>query len=261
MTIQLDLSDEIAIITGGGRGIGEEIVHAFAEAGADVVVAARSEDEISQVAEAARTEHDADAVAVPTDLADSDEIAALVDATAEEFGTPSILVNNAGANIAGPPLEMTPDEVDTMLSVNIRGLFLLSQAFGQAVRESSLESGRVINISSVVADLGVPAMTVYAGTKSAVQGLTRGMAAELASDGVTVNSISPGLVRIERTEQVMEEHGDELFDFDRIPLGRVGRPQDIANTCLFFASDLAEYVTGEDLLVDGGVEFTAGLYK
>lgn len=261
MSIQLDLSDDTAIVTGGGRGIGEEIVYAFAEAGADVVVAARSEDEISRVAERARNEFDVGAVAVPTDLTDRDEIAALVDATVEEFATPSVLVNNAGANIAGPPLELTADEVDTMFDVNVRGLFLLSQEFGRAVRESSLESGRIINISSVVADLGVPAMTVYAGTKSAVRGLTKGMAAELAPDGVTVNSISPGLVRIERTEQVIEEHGDELFDFDRIPLGRVGRPRDVANTCLFFASDLADYVTGEDLLVDGGVEFTAGLYK
>ncbi|MBZ6496776.1 SDR family NAD(P)-dependent oxidoreductase [Natrinema longum] len=261
MTIQLDLSDDTVIVTGGGRGIGEEIVYAFAEAGADVVVAARSEDEVSRVAERARTEFDVGAVAVPTDLADRDEIAALVDATVDEFGTPSVLVNNAGANIAGPPLDMTADEVDTMFDVNVRGLFLLSQEFGRAVRESSLESGRILNISSVVADLGVPAMTVYAGTKSAVRGLTKGMAAELAPDGVTVNSISPGLVRIDRTEQVMEEHGDELFDFDRIPLGRVGEPRDVANACLFFASDLADYVTGEDLLVDGGVEFTAGLYK
>jgi len=259
--VELDLSEETAIITGGGRGIGEEIVYRFAEAGADVVVAARTKSEISDVAERASDTYDTDAVAVPTDLSSQDGIAALIDATVDEFGTPSILVNNAGANIAGPPMEMTAEEVDTMFDVNARGLFLASQEFARAFRESPLESGRIINISSLIADLGVPAMTVYGGTKTAVRGLTKGMAAELAPDGITVNSVSPGLIRIDRTEQVMEQHGDELFEFDRIPLGRVGEPEDTANACLFLASDLADYVTGEDLTVDGGVTITAGLYK
>lgn len=260
-TVELDLSDDVAIITGGGRGIGKELVFAFAEAGADVVVAARSESEISRVAERATEEFGVDAVAIPTDLADEDDIGALVDATVDEHGAPSVLVNNAGANIAGPPLEMTADEIDAMFDVNVRGLFLASQEFGRAFRNSSRRSGRIVNISSVIADLGVPAMTVYGGTKSAVRGLTRGFAAEFAPDGITVNSVSPGLTRIDRTERVMEEHGDELFDLDRIPLGRVGDPRDVANACLFLASDLAAYVTGEDLTVDGGVAFTAGLYK
>ena len=194
-------------------------------------------------------------------MADVDDVAALVRATEEELGTPSVLVNNAGANIAKPPLEMTTEEVDTMLDVNVRGPFVASREFGRTFRDSSLDSGRIINVSSVVVTLGVPPMTVYGATKAGIRGITRGFAAEFAADGITVNSVSPGLIRIERTERVMEEHGDDLFDFDRIPLGRVGEPRDVANAVLFLASDLAEYVTGEDLLVDGGVEFTAGLYK
>jgi NAD(P)-dependent dehydrogenase (short-subunit alcohol dehydrogenase family) len=119
----------------------------------------------------------------------------------------------------------------------------------------------VINISSIAAELGVPAMTLYAGTKSGARGITRGFAAALAPDGVTVNSVSPGLTRVGRTEGVIDEHGDQLFDFDRIPLGRIGEPRDTADVCVFLASDLAGYVTGVDILVDGGVAFTAGLYK
>jgi NAD(P)-dependent dehydrogenase (short-subunit alcohol dehydrogenase family) len=261
MSIEIDLSGNSVLVTGAGRGLGKRIAHRFAEAGADVVGAARTESELEALAEEIEAEHGVDVLPVPTDLADVDDIQNLIESAVEAFGAPEILVNNAGANIAGPPLNHTADEIDTMLGVNVRGLFLVTQYWARAFQDSPLKEGRVINVSSVVADLGVPAMTLYGGTKAAVRAITQGFAAELAGDGVTVNSVSPGLTRVDRTEVVMDEHGDELFAMDRIPLGRVGEPEDIADACLFFASDLASYVTGEDLLVDGGVEFTAGLYK
>ena len=257
----LDLGGQTAIVTGAGRGIGEEIATTFARAGANVVAAARTESELEALVEDIESEYEADALAVPTDLREADDVANLVAETVSTFGTPSILVNNAGANISGPPLEHPEENIDTMLEVNLRGTFELCQLFGKEFRSSDLDSGRIINISSVVADLGVPAMTLYGGTKVGLRGITRGLAAELSPDGVTVNSVSPGLTLVDRTEDVIDEYGDQLFDFDRIPAGRVGDPEDIANACLFLASDLAGYITGEDLMVDGGVRFTAGLYR
>jgi len=261
MAVEIDLSGETALVTGAGRGIGADVVRRFAEAGADVVAAARSVDELSAIVTEVEEEHGVSGLAVPTDLTDVAEIEALVEASVDEFGVPSILVNNAGANLIGDPLEHTVEEVDTMLDVNVRGLFLLTQRWAEAYRASDLERGRVINISSVIAELGVPMMTLYSGTKSGVRGITRGFAATLAPDGVTVNSVSPGLTRVGRTEGLIDSPEDSPLDFDRIPAGRVGAPVDSANACLFLASDLASYVTGVDILVDGGVAFTAGLYK
>lgn len=261
MSVIIDLSGTSVVVTGAGRGLGRHIAHRFAEAGADIVGAARTESELEALEEDIEGEYDVEVRPVPTDLTDEDDVQNLVTEAVEAFGTPEILINNAGANIAGPPLDHTVEEIDTMLDVNVRGLFLLTQYWARAFQDSPLKGGRVINISSVIADLGVPAMTLYAGTKAAVRAITRGFAADLADDGVTVNSVSPGLTRVDRTETVMEEHGDELFDMDRIPRGRVGDPEDTADACLFYASDLAGYVTGTDLVVDGGVEFTAGLYK
>lgn len=259
--MHVDLSGKTAIVTGAGRGIGREIAHEFAAAGADIVAAARTTAEIEAVADAIESEHDVTTVAVPTDLAEEADVDALVTATTEAFGTPDILINNAGANIVKPPLELSVEEIDTMLDVNMRGLFLLSRAFGEAVRDSDADAGRIINISSLTAHLGVPAMALYSGTKNGVVGMTRGLAATFAGDGVTVNSVSPGLTRIDRTEAVIEEKAGEVFELDRIPVGRIGEPEDTAAACLYLASDAAGYVTGVDLPVDGGVGFTAGLYK
>lgn len=257
----MELTGKIAIVTGAGRGIGRAIAREFAAAGADIVAAARTVSEIEAVAEAIESEYDVRATAIQTDLSKESNIDALVTATTEEFGTPDILVNNAGANIVKPPLDLTLEEIDTMLDVNLRGLFLLSREFGRTIRESDKESGRIINISSLTAHLGVPAMALYSGTKNGVIGMTRGLAAAFAGDGITVNSVSPGLTRIERTEAVIEEKAGEVFELDRIPMGRIGEPEDTAAACLYLASDAAGYVTGIDLPVDGGVTFTAGLYK
>lgn len=258
--MQVDLAGQTAIVTGAGRGIGRTIAREFAACGANIVAAARTESEIEAVATAIEEEHGVETLAVTTDLSENSDIERLLTETQDAFGMADILVNNAGANIVKPPLELSIEEIDTMLRVNVRGLFLLSRAFGREFRSADLSSGRIINISSLTAQLGIPAMSLYSGTKNSVIGMTRGLAAAFADDGITVNSVSPGLTRIERTEQVIKEKEGEVFDLDRIPLGRVGEPEDTAAACLYLASDAAGYVTGVDIPVDGGVTFTAGLY-
>lgn len=258
--MDIDLSDSTAIVTGAGRGIGEVIAVEFARRGADIVAAARTESELEETVEAV-TDLGVDGLAVPTDLREVEEIEALVDETIDRFGLPDILVNNAGANINGSTLDRPVEEIDTMFDVNLRGLFLLSRRFGREVRDSDLDSGRIVNISSIHGRLGTANRSVYAGTKSGVFGITRGIAAELAPYGVTVNSVSPGLTGIGRVQRLIEEEGEDRYDLDSIPLGRLAEPEEIAYACLFLASPYAAYVTGVDLPVDGGVLMTAGLYE
>lgn len=260
MTVDIDLSGQTAIVTGAGRGIGETISTRFAEAGADVVVTARTTSEIEDTVEQVE-EYGVDGMAVTTDLRSPEDIDDLMDTVVEEWGAPEILVNNAAQNLTSPPLEQSLEEIDAMLEVNMRGLFLLSQRFGQAFRESDKTDGRLINISSLTSKLGVSQMTLYSGTNAGVNSITRGLAAELADDGVNVNAVIPGLIEINRISDLIDRKGDEIYALDRVPLGQLGEARHIADACLFFASDLSAYVTGEELKVDGGVGITAGLYK
>jgi len=258
-TYGLDLSGQTAIVTGAGRGIGREISLCFAEYGVNIVAAARTESELESTVSMVR-DRDADGISVPTNLARVADIDELVDRTVEEYGVPTILVNNAGVNSTESSLGDGVDHLDRMADVNLRAPFLLSHRFAEAIRNEAGSHGRIINISSISREVGIPAMTFYGGTKAGVYGLTCGLAADLARDGITVNSVSAGLIEVERTRKLIEER-DYIYNLDRIPLDRVGRPEDVANACLFLASDFAEYVTGEDIRVDGGVGITAGLYK
>lgn len=255
----LDHSETTAIVTGAGRGIGREISHRFAETGANVVAAARTESEIRETVDGVET-RDSAGLAVPTDLRQPDDIRDLVAETVDRFGTPDVLVNNAAVHVAGDPLSRSVEDVEAMLDVNLRGVFLLSQAFANAVIDGDGSGGSIVNVSSIVGHLSVPAMPVYCGTKAGVYGLTRALAGELGPHGITVNAVSPGLTRVARIERLLEEKG-ELYEIDAIPMGRLGEPADVANACLFLASDLASYVTAVDLPVDGGAVRTATLYR
>lgn len=261
--MELDLSGKTAIVTGSGRGIGEEIALAFAEAGANIVAAARTEAEIVATVEAVEA-HGVDGLAVPTDLRNVEEIERLVERTVERFGRSEILVNNAALNLTNPPGEQSLEEVDAMLDVNVRAVFLLTQRWREQFVASGADRGRVINISSNSALFGIPAMTFYGGTNAAVLGLTRGFAGTMAQEGVTVNAVVPGLTRVDRIDELLEkqDRGEigRIHRLEEHPLQRPADPQEIAYACLFLAFDRADYITGESIVVDGGLEVTRPLY-
>lgn len=259
--MEIELSDSVAIVTGGGRGIGEVVAETFAAAGADVVVTARTESEIEVVAERIEYEYGVDALPVVADMREVADLDRIVDETVEALGTPDVLVNNAGANLNSPALEQSVEDVDVIGETNLRGPYLLAQRFARAFRDSDRESGRIVNVSSIAAQVAIHGMTYYGGTKSGLYGITKGLAAELGEHGITVNSVTPGTILVDRIEELVEEHGEDIYDFDRLPLGRLGQPEDVADCCLFLASEHASYITGEDVRVDGGVGNTAGLYK
>jgi len=259
--MDVNLTGSTAIVTGAGRGIGRVIARTFAEAGADVVAAARTESEIAAVADELEAEYGVRALAVPTDVREVDDLDDLVEATVETLGTPDVLVNNAGANINSPAIEQSLADVDQIGETNLRGPYLLAQRFARAYRASDLESGRIVNVSSIGAEVAIHGMVYYGATKAGLNAVTRGLAAELGPNGITVNSVVPGTIEVERIRTLVEEHGEDVYDFDRLPLGRLGRPEEIADVCCFLASEHARYVTGESIRVDGGVGVTAGLYR
>lgn len=262
--MEVDISGKTAIITGAGRGIGEEIAHTFAEAGANVIAAARTESEIRDTVEDCKDAHGVDGLAVPTDLREIDDIEGLVEATAERFGGSEILVNNAALNLTNTPADQTLEEVNDMAEVNLRAVFWLSNLWAEQFRTLDAERGRIINISSNSAYIGVPAMTFYGATNAGVQAMTRGFAAHLAEDGVTVNSVTPGLIRNERIDELLkkQDHGEieRIHKLEEHPLGRAGHPREVAYACLFLAYDLADYINGTDITVDGGLEVTRPMY-
>lgn len=258
--MDIDLSEHTAFVTGGGRGIGRAVAVRFAQAGADVAVVARTGSELQGTVETVES-HGVTGLPVEADLREETAIERAVDETIDALDVPTILVNNAGVFLASPPDEQPTDEIDHMLQLNLRAPLLLARRVCGEIVRSEADSGRVINVARNVAETAVPAWTAYGSTKAGLQAMTRGLALAFAGDGITANSVSPGTTRTPAVEDVIEEMGDELYDFDRHPMGRIGEPEDVADVCLFLASDLARYVTGEDILVDGGVSITSGFYR
>lgn len=257
--MRVDLAPAVAIVTGAGRGIGKQIALELADNGAAVVVAARTLSEIEDTADRIATAGGR-AVAIRTDLRQDSDIEHLIVETRDRLGTPTILVNNAAQNHHCLPRDQLQADIDELLAVNVRGVDRLARLAADTMVTESVDSGRIVNISSLIADLGVPPMTAYGATKAAIRGLTRGLAVDVAPHGITVNSISPGLTNVERIERVLANNPDG-FSIDRIPVGRLAEPTEIAAACLFLVSDAASYVTGTDIRVDGGTTITAGLYS
>ena len=247
---RFDLSDRVAVVTGAGQGIGEGIARTFAEAGAAVVVAARHEDRVRRVADDI-VRSGGRALAVPTDVTDRDALVALADAAIDGFGGLHVWVNNAGGSPVRTPLsQLADDEWDACLRLNLTAVWRASVL---AARKMST-GGSIINISSPAATRGVPGSGHYAAAKAGVNSLTMTLALELAPD-VRVNGIAPGYVPTEVMMTALEtdEAALEQMAQTRIPLRRLGTPDDIGAAALYLASDAGGWVSGQTITVSGGL--------
>jgi len=249
--------DTTAFVTGASRGIGRAIATRFVEEGGNATIAARS-DAIYDVAAALGEDS---ALPVETDVADERSVAEAVEATVEEFGGLDILVNNAA--IAGPTApveEVSTDEWQRTLDVNLTGAFLATKHAVPALKNS--DRGTVVNISSITGKRPLPGRTPYAATKIALIGLTRTLAFELGEYGITVNTICPGTVRTERLRQVFERHAEEMgvgFEdalqelvLDDCAIDEIQEPEEVAGLVAFLASEYGRHVTAQDINLDSG---------
>jgi NAD(P)-dependent dehydrogenase (short-subunit alcohol dehydrogenase family) len=248
------LDGEIAIVTGGGQGIGAAISSRFAAEGARVVIAQRSEDVGAAHAQAIR-DAGGEAVSVSTDVAERGQITALVEGTLEAFGPPSILVNNAGIAVFEDPLKLDQEQWDRCFSVDLDAAWWMSQA----VLPSMLEAGRgaIVNIASSHSFQIIPGCFPYPVAKHGLIGLTRALAAEYGARGVRINAICPGYIETQGVRDYFETFPDAEVERARVGglhvLARIGTPDEVAGPALFLVSDDAAFVSGEALVVDGGM--------
>ncbi len=246
--IGIDLTGKRALVTGGNRGIGRGIAEALAEAGADVAVFARSEESVQRAA-AEIAARGVRSLALTGDVSDAGDVDRAWDEVTGEWDGLDVLVNNAGITRDNLLLRMKPADWEDVLAVNLTGAFHWSRlAVKSMIRQ---RAGRILNVSSVVGLTGNPGQSNYAASKAGLIGFTKSLAAEVASRGVTVNAIAPGYVETEMTDALGEAAREEYES--RIPAGRLGNPEDIANLAVFLASPLGDYITGQVICVDGGL--------
>ena len=243
------LSGKIAVVTGAGRGIGQAVAHRFAAEGAKVVLISRNPASCGAAAEAINAEFPGSCKALACDVSDAPAVEACAKEVLAEYPTVDILVNNAGITKDGLLMRMKEADWDAVLNTNLKSVFLFVKAFQRTLMRSA--AGRIINMSSIVGLTGNAGQANYAASKAGVIGFTKAVAQELASRRVTCNAIAPGFIATEMTDAIPEKAREALLA--RIPLGDMGRPEDVANCALFLASDEARYVTGQVLVCDGGM--------
>ena len=239
--------NRVAIVTGGGKGIGRAIALKLAEAGATVVV-----NDIGETAQGVADEiraMDGQSLAILADISSSGDVTRLADETIATYGRIDILVNNAGITRDQLLLRMSDEDWDRVLSINLKSVFLCTRAVLRQMMKQRW--GRIISIASIVGMVGNPGQANYASAKAGIIGFTRTMAKEVASRGITANAIAPGFIETDMTQRLEESRRQELMG--RIPLGYLGSPRDVAEAVAFLASEEARYITGQVLGVDGGM--------
>lgn len=251
------LSGKTAFITGGGSGIGRACALLFAREGAKVAVAARRRDRLDAVAQEIIAEGH-DALAVECDVTQKNSVAAALRATEERFGTLNVIVNNAGMVHVGSAEDTTEEEWDAVLAANLTGTFLVSRAAIPALRRAG--GGSIINMGSYLGIVGIPKRAAYCAAKGGVTMLTKAMALDHAAEKIRVNCIGPAIVETEMSMSAIERMPDPAayrkLRESQIPLGRIGRPEDVAQLALFLAADESSWMTGNCIALDGGI--TAG---
>jgi 3-oxoacyl-[acyl-carrier protein] reductase len=246
--IQVDLSGQVALVTGASRGIGKEIALTFGRAGAAVACIARNEGKLKETADAVQAAGGKASVHA-CDVADSAAAQATVDAVVEAHGRLDVVVNNAGITKDTLLPIMSDDDWDQVIAANLRSVFLFTRAAAKVMMRQ--RSGRIINMSSVSGLMGNPGQSNYSASKAGIIGFTQTVARELAKRKITVNAICPGFIATDMAEALGPAIIDEVKK--RIPLQRIGQAEEIADAALYLASDSAAYITGQTLTVDGGM--------
>ncbi len=244
-----DLTGRVAIMTGAGRGLGRTMALALAAAGADLVLASRTASELDSLVDEIEA-LGRRAVAVPTDVTSPEACEAMVAAAVDGLGRLDVLVNNAGTNVRKPALELTPDEFDSVLQVNLKGYYNGARAAGAHFVAQG--SGKLINVSSILGSVALPNQAAYASSKGAIDQLTKVLAIEWAEANVQVNGLAPTYFETDLTRPLYEDPERKAFIEDRTPMGRWGQPHELAGAVIFLAGDASNFVTGQTILVDGG---------
>jgi len=247
-----ELKEKVAIVTGARRGMGRSHALVLAKAGAKVVVSDISEKDCQKVVEEIE-KNGGQALVVKCDVTKKEEVDNLVKKTIERFGRVDILVNNAGICQFKPFLELTEEEWSRTIDINLKGYFLCAQAVAKEMVKQ--KSGKIINIASVASGqvgIGFPTLAHYSASKGGIIALTETLAVELAPYGIRVNAIAPGMIETPMIASIKENPQQEKEMLKRVPMGRVGKPEEVSNLVLFLASDESSYITGSTVVIDGG---------
>jgi NAD(P)-dependent dehydrogenase (short-subunit alcohol dehydrogenase family) len=245
-----DLSGKVAIVTGASRGLGQYFGRALATAGADLVVTSRAVKDLQPFCQEIES-LGRRVVPLKLDVRDHDSIQQMATAAQDAFGQIDVLVNNAGCNVRKPSSEITWDDWNLVLETNLRGTFFVAQAIARQM--IAQQSGRIINIGSVTSVFGYAGLAPYCASRGGVKQLTMSLADDWGPHGITVNCLAPGWFKTEQNRALYENEKWVDYLVDRIPLKRPGQPQDLNGAIVFLASDASAYVTGQTLLIDGGI--------
>jgi 3-oxoacyl-[acyl-carrier protein] reductase len=243
------LKDQVAVITGGAQGIGKSIATLFASEGAKLVLSDIDEGAVQATAAQIGKEKNVETLGVKGNVSQLADCEKLVDASLDRFGRIDILINNAGITRDNLLMRMSDDEWDSVIAVNLKGVFNCTKAAIRPMMKN--RKGRIVNIASVVGQMGNAGQANYSASKGGVISLTKTCAREFASRNILVNAIAPGFIRTRMTEALTEEQKKKLLEL--IPLGRLGEPEDIAKVALFLCSEESSYITGHVVSVNGGM--------
>lgn len=245
-----DLTGRVALVTGTSRGLGQYFARALARAGADLILTSRKRETLSDF-EAEMKALGRNAFSLELDVRDEASIQAMAEAAEAASGKVDILVNNAGCNVRKPALDVTWDDWNTVLDTNLRGTFFVSQAIARGMIARGY--GRIINIGSVTSVFGYAGLAPYGASRGGIRQLTMSLASDWGPHGVTVNCLAPGWFKTQQNRAMYEDEGWVDYLKERIPLNRPGAPDDLDGAIVFLASEASRYMTGQTLLIDGGI--------